>query len=379
MFECIRLRGSRHVSLLGLAMMNVRTATMIAVTVAGVLVACGGATDDETSGEPSVEETQVVQSALSCVGANLASDPGNCGQCGRDCLGGACSAGACQPVALAPASRDTAWDVSVDRDNVYWRAEGKIRFVPKRGGTVATLATTTGQPPVARGRVVSAGGYAYFLDGTSVLRVPRSGGSADVLATNEVAPGSLATDGTSLFWGTATSVRRMAVGGGTPVTMADNLRTPYDLSVDTSRVWFGVVTGSGWSTGTAIYGIPKAAVNGAPTRRASTSAMAVRTDASNVYYLQATTRSISTIPKGLGRAVSILPWAGTNGTGPDTFVVDATHVVYADREANAVRRVPKAGGVAALVASVPLPTDIAVDDSAVYVTTESGAVYRVAK
>jgi hypothetical protein len=55
----------------------------------------------------------------------------NCGRCGHDCRGGACSAGKCTPAWLAPLqpSSDADW-IAVDGPFVYWLENSQVRRAP---------------------------------------------------------------------------------------------------------------------------------------------------------------------------------------------------------------------------------------------------------
>lgn len=73
---------------------------------------------------------------------SLADDPAHCGACSRSCLGGECSEGRCQPVALAT-GQVTPGSVALSDTHVYFRAgsgdAALIRRVPKAGGPVETI------------------------------------------------------------------------------------------------------------------------------------------------------------------------------------------------------------------------------------------------
>lgn len=109
----------------------------------------GGATD---SGVP---ETGVPGDSA-CV--DLQKDPKNCGVCGRDCLGGTCTAGACDPAPLA-AAQVAPSSIALDADHVYWVVAGTIRrTVLSVGGNVETVGKGT------------LGGLAYLtVDGASLF------------------------------------------------------------------------------------------------------------------------------------------------------------------------------------------------------------------
>jgi hypothetical protein len=109
------------------------------------------------------------QCAKDCV--DLQSDPKNCGSCGHDCVGGACSAGQCQPWVVAQTTQG---------DLIPWGPAG------------------------ARGLIVSDGVNAVWFDrDTGVLEAPISGaGPTIILAAMSDAPviGGLAIANHIVAW-----------------------------------------------------------------------------------------------------------------------------------------------------------------------------------
>src|SRR5262249_52955723 len=65
--------------------------------------AAGGGVAPESSSPPPPPAPVSPSNACPSDPAALATDAHHCGACGHDCLGGACAAGACQPVVLVPA------------------------------------------------------------------------------------------------------------------------------------------------------------------------------------------------------------------------------------------------------------------------------------
>lgn len=118
-------------------------------------------------------------------------DGANCGACGRDCQGAACSNGICQPTLLASASGYVD-GIGVDSANVYFTngAAGGVNVCPLGG--------CTGTPPV----VYTMGGYAGHL----VYDVPN--GNLYVEDANAGKITAITTGGVLLY-----SVGGAAVGG----------------------------------------------------------------------------------------------------------------------------------------------------------------------
>lgn len=74
---------------------------------------------------------------------SLASDPLNCGACGRDCRGGACSGGRCLPLVLGSGYINPS-SLALSETHVYFRegaqGAGRILRIPKGGGAVEVVA-----------------------------------------------------------------------------------------------------------------------------------------------------------------------------------------------------------------------------------------------
>jgi hypothetical protein len=104
----------------------------------------------------------------SCAAATT-TDPHNCGGCGHDCLGGACAAGVCQPVAIRPPTGGRSQGpVLIAGGRVVWLE------VPALGNAFPVTCPVAGCPP----------------PGAAPLNAP---------TLNTVPSGALASDGTSVF------------------------------------------------------------------------------------------------------------------------------------------------------------------------------------
>ena len=134
-------------------------------------------------------------------------DAHNCGTCGHDCLGGACSGGMCQPFVLTAGV--TAYDLVAVSGSLYWvdqiRPSGSVWTCTVTGGTCNAHTLVTGQN--APERITSAAGFLYWTNyGTggaadgSVMAYALSGGARSALATNLWTPEGIAADGANVFW-----------------------------------------------------------------------------------------------------------------------------------------------------------------------------------
>lgn len=71
-------------------------------------------------------------------GADIMADPANCGACAHDCVGGACSAGRCQPVLLTNSESDL--DVlRIQGGEAVYRTGRNVRKIPVDGGLQIAL------------------------------------------------------------------------------------------------------------------------------------------------------------------------------------------------------------------------------------------------
>ena len=104
-------------------------------------------------------------SDASCGAASLQSDPSNCGACGHDCLGGLCTSGQCQPVALVPAQPGP-FGLTLTADRVYWsNFEGEqVMSALKDGGGVTASSRPTRLGVSNPIDVVTDDTYVYWYD-----------------------------------------------------------------------------------------------------------------------------------------------------------------------------------------------------------------------
>lgn len=110
-------------------------------------------------------------------------------------------------------------------------------------GPVRTLASGLDAPT----QVVLDGDYLYWVNTSSagsVMRVATTGGTPQVLATDQVFPVSLAVDASDVYWTTtgidaATGqVMRVAKTGGTPAAVVGGLNWPAGLAGDSDHLYW---------------------------------------------------------------------------------------------------------------------------------------------
>ena len=122
-------------------------------------LATGSSVDPPDAGTPPAPLIDASPGDAASVCVDVQSDSHNCDRCGRDCQGGACVAGVCQPVALAT-GEDYPVSIAVDQGHVYWinwtdpdldphPNTTTVRSIAKAGGDVTTLGTTAPFAPTS--------------------------------------------------------------------------------------------------------------------------------------------------------------------------------------------------------------------------------------
>lgn len=183
---------------------------------------------------------------------DLQNDGNNCGACSHDCLGGACTGGACQVVTLA-AGQAYPVDLAIDAAYVYWTIwgstagnfnDGEIRRCAITGcGGVPQTVTKSGSEPTS---VAVDASYVYFGnhgDG-SVAKCPLSG----CAVPTPLAPGGsgldprgIAVDGTNAYWvsNADNTLYRCAKNGcnNAPTPFYTSLSGPWRVALDATNAY----------------------------------------------------------------------------------------------------------------------------------------------
>jgi hypothetical protein len=299
---------------------------------------------------------------------DLTSDPHNCGKCGHDCLGGACTASTCQPVVLTSTQNHPS-GIAVDSSFVYWtnRASGtagSVAKMPINGGAVTTLATSLDAPfPIAvdASRVY----WANPVNPGNVMSVPLGGGTPTTYASGRNAPSAIAVDGTNLYWAEVSGVYSVPIAGGSIFTLVgiSNPQRPIcptGLAIDASNAY--------WSDGCLGSIVGKVPLGGGTVvSLLGGVAAGIVIDASDAYFVQVGT--LYKVPLAGGAATTL----ATNIGGTQIIAEDATYLYTPS-----LVQIPKAGGTPVTLASSD-PNGIAVDATAVYWTDGATSVLKVAK
>lgn len=155
---------------------------------------------------------------------DLDSDPEHCGACGHDCGGGACMAGACQPVLVAgDLDRPYSLALSPESGQVFWLTPTQVQRCPLAGcDDPARLAELEERLPVKRlDNIVATEQDVFWLgDRPSfwLLHCPAAGCTFDIPDAPDGyeldSPRSLVRDGDLLVVGERFGIRTCAIQGG---------------------------------------------------------------------------------------------------------------------------------------------------------------------
>lgn len=138
-----------------------------------------------------------------CPNVDLGSDPLSCGACGHSCLGGACTAGACQPFEVAQ-EPSKVLGVLANDDYVVWRAmddAGATWALHARSWESPAVVTLASGDYVMRPMALS-GSYVYWCEDDHVARVLAPGNGVERFAETKEKCVSLEADDKEVFWST---------------------------------------------------------------------------------------------------------------------------------------------------------------------------------
>ncbi len=254
---------------------------------------CGDGTINVTAGEECEADDVVANGACSiacklvCAGfwENCTAAPGcetdtqtsgeHCGACGHDCGGGACVAGACQPLKIADLGTVSAYySLKLYEGDLFVRSTAGLEQVAADSSALTTPVVHPNVTPAFRGYVVKDRVAYLFKVGaagtTGIYTAPLDPPSAtpvflvetDFMVTME-------TDGQRLYWAAnvddTVQVQRLLFGstdiepvGTLPVPGPGSLLPGFDMAINTSHVYTMQI----YSNSTEIWRVEK---NGDPT------------------------------------------------------------------------------------------------------------------
>jgi hypothetical protein len=222
----------------------------------------------------------------------------------------------------------------VDDTFIYWpdatnTSAGNILKAPKTGGQAIILASGQDQPSAV---AVDANNVYWVNDVNNppvdiggVFSAPLTGaGPVSTLATNQAYPNFLVVNGTSIFWGDhgSNGIERAALDGGqeTQVSVAN---APLGLALDGQFVYWAD-HGSGKILKAPLFG------SGTVTIANGTSPVAVAINATTIVWANYSEGTIQSAPiAGVNATAATI--ATSNGRGPNSIVVDDTYVYWGDQ------------------------------------------------
>jgi hypothetical protein len=332
------------------------------------------------------------------------SDPANCGGCGHDCLGAACSAGFCAPSVLA--MRSGSRSILRTDDGLYFTttdggATGEVLFLPllpdgglSPDGGVVVLAVGQENP----NGLSADGTFVYWgnLLGTSVMRAPRHGeGAASSIADAQPGPIDTVVDDGHIYWANirdvpdAGGIHRALKDGGEHVVLAasgpgsralvgDAVDLYWVNDVDHTILKVARDGGAAAVLASRVNGDAATPAAGGPlflTLGSGVLYVAVDGTDAGIYSLPTTGLAADAAPEPIVTKQSTLRG----------LVADAKYVYFTRAAEGTVLRATRDGGVVEVLAKdQPFPFAIALDDRAIYwvnvgAGADGGTLMRLAK
>ena len=307
--------------------------------------------------------------------AKLDSDGNNCASCGHSCLGGACSASACQPVKIVDAPSST-W-LAVDDTSLYYVDQNGLEAHRKDNSAGWSVGLSLGSHGVALAQDAAA---VYTRDSAGVVLKFAKNNAATTVLGQQVSQlpgaGSLVVGGGNVYF-TDTYTKQMyyvSTAGGSiyPVYTVIGNFTLGRMAADSS----GLMWIEGGSAGRVIKS-DFAVANYGPLPLSSpqyySSSLAL--DAAYAYW----TNPDGTVWSIKRDGTSLTQLAAQQGS-PTNVAVDAQFAYWTS--GSEVRKVPTRGGAVRTVVSSGTPFAVVTDDAAIYWTDNngsSGGVWKLAK
>jgi hypothetical protein len=322
--------------------------------------------------------------------AALSSDKANCGACGRDCGPSACSNGSCEVTTLA-SGLPSPIGIALDDSYVYWAnfvLDGAVMRVLKTGGTVETLATN-----VAKAYEVAVDGNDLFFTAqgsppaadASVVTMPKGGGTQVVIASGEVGASELWVDGQWVYWAdtyaTTTNARifRAPTSGGNKEQVAAAEQHIVDLRVYQGQLyWLTLGTPPDNLDGALIRSELDGSSRTVLVSGIGKAAFEFGIEAPNLYFGSRADSTIDLAPLAGGSKQVLAPAPGDQRT----VEIDGGFLYFSSGTTGTVARVATSGGTPITLASGQAKAfDLALDADYVYWTdagtsASDGAIRR---
>ena len=130
-----------------------------------------------------------------------------------------------------------AYSVAVDAANVYWTEidQGGVWKVGINGGTLTTLSTVA-YPGAPAGIMVDSTSV-YWIEDAAIKKTPTGGGTVTTIATTTGVPVDIAIDSTSIYWTEGTTIKKVGLNGGVVTVLASSVEAS-SIAVDAANVYW---------------------------------------------------------------------------------------------------------------------------------------------
>ena len=315
-------------------------------------------------------------------------DPVNCGACGRDCLGGACSGGACEVLVLST-QPNAPWGIDNDGAYLYWSNRLAL-------GSISRQPITDAFPPPQPEFLVQSepwpadvlvhAGNLYWNADMEIRTAPAAPPTAAATFSPATCQSTLAATNTHLFWGEVdfpagcTSdeglfAAELATGSATQPPRFSQLQAfVMGVAADGDHVYWTETPGR----------VMRADLNGEEALFDDAAAMPRHVDADGtmVFFAAGPTSGparIYAVDAGDIAAGAQLLAEHAAGSAALDLRVDDSHVYWCDD--SSINRVARAGGAVEVLAADQAPRDLTLDGKSVFWTDLGGtaSIKRIAK
>jgi len=272
------------------------------------------------------------------------------------------------------------WDITTSNGDVFWTVAGidagtgSVMSLPGDGGAVGTLASALNKP----NRIFATDSTIYWTGADGVWRLPRAGGSAELVAAEPGGAIGLYVDANDVYWFASNEVKALSLAdagsGGTPITSAYG--GAGMITGDGTYLYFDV-----YSTSGGIYKLdPTQPMTETPLATGLDTPDGLRVAGAYLLYTTAIVGgTVSYVPLGGGTPMVIADSQST----PSTLATDSNYVYWPTATGGEINRSLASGDgtTTTLVSGQTSPNGIAVDDRYVYWTSfdPDGAVLRTTK
>ncbi len=319
--------------------------------------------------------------------ADLDAGSGTCGACGRDCLGGKCAGGECQPLALASGLTHPLW-LAVDSSFVHFTdgtgAAQRVARIPVWGNSLPATVWSGGS---INAIVADGGSVIWAVASTAGAGEAPNGALYEVVSgmsnysplARGANPVHVTMNSSSFFWadGDDRLIYEVSRDGSDTHAISNALSNIYAMSADERYVYILTLDG----LAKLVVGNPTLLSGGNTTPGVLSGSMA-----SDEGYLYTWTQDFTTNVASLGRTPKTLRGNPVSITSSEGATVDSPIAVDSTfayvPKTDGLYRLPKEGGMAVrLAADVGKQiVSIAVDAGAVYwVDSGTGTDGRVMK